>query len=294
MHESRPANLHGTLWVVTAAFWASDAFLLVAQSATVALPRGEAPGAVARLARRLASPWWALVPVASIVGAIFAIRTAGSTADALTWLALVAIPPLAAAALGWAMRGGRPALALLAAPLFALAWADRAGLAGEAAGVALAALSCVTLGVLLAAVAPHGWLKAGIVVMAVADAALVTAQLLQPANDVLNAAAPPAGLPQLQRALFGDAVIGYGDLFIAGVFGALVAAEARADRMAPLRAALLTLAIAAAFDLLFLTLDVLPATVPVALALIARELRNSRAATVSRGPEEPIGWKPQH
>jgi hypothetical protein len=279
---------------MTTAFWASDAFLLAAQSAAVALPRGGAPGAVATLARRLASPWWALVPVASIVGAIFAIRAAGSTADALTWLALLAIPPLAAVALGWAMRGGRPALALLVAPLFALAWADRTGLAGEAAGVVLAALSCVTLGVLLAAVAPRSLLKVGIVLMAAADAALVTAQLLQPANDVLNAAAPPAGLPQLQRALFGDAVIGYGDLFIAGVFGAIVAAEAGADRAAPLRAALTTLVLAAAFDLLFLVLDVLPATVPVALALIATELRNSRAATVSKGPEESIGWKPQH
>jgi hypothetical protein len=279
---------------MTSAFWASDAFLLAAQSATVALPRSDAPAAVVVLARRLASPWWALVPVASIVGAIFAIRAAGTTADALTWLALLAIPPLAAVALGWAVHGGRPALALLAAPLFALAWADRGGLAGEAAGVLLAALSCVTLGVLLTAVAPHGWLKAGIVLMAAADTALVTAQLLQPANEVLNAAAPPAGLPQLQRALFGDAVIGYGDLFIAGVLGALVAAEAPRDRTAPLRTALLTLAIAACFDLLFLVVDVLPATVPVALALIARELRNSRAATVSRGPEEPIGWKPQH
>ncbi len=277
---------------MTAAFWASDAFLLATQSATVALPRGAAPTWIAKLAQRLASRWWSLVPLASIVGAIFAIRAAGTTADALTWLALLAIPPLAAVALGWAMRGGRPALALAAVPLFALAWADRTGLAGEAAGVVLAALSCVTLGVLLAAVAPPGWLKVGIVLMAAADAALVTAQLLQPANDVLNAAAPPAGLPQLQRALFGDALIGYGDLFIAGVFGAVVAAQA--GRAASLRAALLVLAIAAGFDLLFLVLDVLPATVPVALALIARELRNSRAATVSEGREEPIGWKPQH
>ena len=94
----------------------------------------------------------------------------------------------------------------------------------------LSALSCVTLGVLLVAVAPRGWLKVGIVAMAAVDAYLVGTQLLQPANDVLNAAAPPAHLPQLQRALFGDALIGYGDLFVAGVFGAIVAAEQRARR----------------------------------------------------------------
>jgi hypothetical protein len=127
--------------------------------------------------------------------------------------------------------------------------------------------------VLLTAVAPRGWLKAGIVAMAVIDAYLVGTSLLQPANDVLNAAAPPAQLPQLQRALFGDALIGYGDLFVAGAFGAIVAAEEldRGRGRAPWRWALTVFALSAAFDLLFLVVDVLPATVPVALALLLRE-----------------------
>ncbi len=270
---------------MTLAFWASDACLLVAQSAVVALPR-DRPAWLDALARRLASRWWALVPLASIVVVVAAISAVGATADGIAWLALIAIPPLAAATLGWTMRGAHPALALLAIPLFGLAWADRAGggLAGEGAAVVLSALSCVTLGVLLVAVAPHGLLKVGIVLMAAVDAALVTAQLLQPANDVLNAAAPPVGLPQLQVAVFGDALIGYGDLFIAGVFGALVAAEGGRRGAS----ALLVLALAIAFDLLFLVLDVLPATVPVALALLVREAvhrrkkRNSRDATVSK------------
>lgn len=253
---------------MTLAFWASDACLVAVQSAVVALPRGRPPAPVRRLAERFASPWWALVPLASIVGVVAAIRMAGATADGLTWLALLAVPPLAAVALAATMRGGRPLLALLVVPLFALAWADGGALAGEGATVLLSALSCVTLGVLLAAVAPHGWLKVGIVVMAAVDAALVGAELLQPANDVLNAAAPPAALPQLQVALFGDALMGYGDLFIAGVFGALIAAEGRRRQG---RAALLVLALALCFDLLFLVVDVLPATVPVALALLLCE-----------------------
>jgi len=254
---------------VTLAFWASDAVLIGTQAAVVALPRGAAPAWAARLARRLRGRAWALVPLASIVGVVAAVRAAGATADGLAWLALLAVPPLAALALGGAMRGGRPALAALAAPLFALAWADRGGLAGEGAALALSALSCATLGVLLVAVAPRDWLKVGIVLMALVDAVLVGAELLQPANDVLNAAAPPAELPQLQRALFGDALIGYGDLFIAGVLGALVAEQdgARSQR----RVALLTLALAACFDALFLVLDVLPATVPVAAALLVHE-----------------------
>ena len=264
---------------VTLAFWLSDACLTATQAALVALPRAHAPARVEALARRFAGPWWALVPLASIVLVVGTIRLTGATADGLTWLALVAVPPLAASALGATMRGGRPPLALLAVPLFALAWASGDTLAGEGAATLLSALSCVTLGVLLAAVAPLGWLKAGIVAMAVVDAVLIGAELLQPAGDALNAAAPPAQLPQLQRALFGDAVLGYGDLFVAGVFGAIVAREGAGDRAAgpPWRWALLALALGLAFDLLFLVLDTLPATVPIAVALLLREwLRRRR------------------
>jgi len=265
---------------VTLGFWLSDACLVGVQGALVALPRARVPARVERLARRLSGRGWALVPLGSLLLVVVAIGAASAIADGLAWLALLAVPPLAAAALGATMRGARPALALLAVPLFALAWADRGGLAGEAAALALSALSCVTLGVLLAAVAPRGWLKAGIVAMALVDAYLVGTQLLQPANDVLNAAAPPAHLPQLQRALFGDALMGYGDLFVAALFGAIVAAERLADGRdrAPWGWALATFAIALAFDLLFLVLDVLPATVPVALTLLLRE-RERRART---------------
>ncbi len=258
---------------MTLGFWISDACLIGLQSALVALPRGRPPAVLERLAGRLAGRAWALIPLASIVLVVLAIRAAGATADGLTWLALIAVPPLAAAALGATMRGGRPPLALLALPLFALAWWRRDTLVGEGAAVLLTALSCVTLGVLLTAVAPRGWLKVGIVAMAAIDAYLIGAELLQPAADVLNAAAPPAQLPQLQRALFGDAVIGYGDLFVAGVFGAIVAAE-RVESPAggaPWRWALAVLALSAAFDLLFLVVDTLPATVPVAAALLLRE-----------------------
>ena len=76
---------------------------------------------------------------------------------------------------------------------------------------------------LLAAVTPPRWLAAGIVAMAVADTTLVVSDLLQRPNNALNAAHPAAGLPQLQNAVLGSAVMGYGDLFIAGVLGGLLA-----------------------------------------------------------------------
>ncbi len=246
-------------------FVPSDAGLLILQASVVVAPR-----AVSSFARldRLRGRGWALVPLASIVAVVFAIRYVSDTATGLTYLALVAVPILAAAALGWAMRGARRPMSLLVIPLFVLAWAERTSLIGQAGAALLAALSCVTLGVLLAAVTPPGWLKAGIVLMAAADSWLVITDLLQAPNATLIAAHPAAGLPQLQTVLFGTVSMGYGDLFVAALLGAVLAREVKLQRTA----ALMTLIIAAVFDLLFLVINELPATVPVALALIVVEL----------------------
>jgi hypothetical protein len=245
-------------------FVPSDAALLALQAGVVMAPR-EPPRAP--WLDRLHGPGWALVPIASIVIVIFAIRYVSDTATGLTYLALVAVPPLAAGALGWASRGSRPWAALIAIPLFILAWTSQGSLVGEGSAALLSALSCVTLGVLLAAVTPSGWLKVGIVLMAVADTWLVVSNLLQAPNATLVAAHPGAGLPRLQSEIFGTVSMGYGDLFVAALLGAVLAA----NRKRQLSAALLTLLFAALFDLLFLVISELPATVPVALALIAEE-----------------------
>ena len=258
-------------------FIPSDAGLLALQAAVVAAPRSiPRPAWLGRFHGR----GWAIVPIGSIVAVVFAIRYVSDTATGLTWLALIAVPLLAAAALGWAARGSRPWAALLVIPLFLLAWLDKNSLAGEASGALLSALSCVTLGVLLAAVTPPVWLKAGIVLMAIADSWLVVSDLLQAPNAALIAAHPPAGLPQLQSEIFGTVSMGYGDLFVAGVLGAVLAAQWRRQW----QAALLTLAIAAAFDLLFLVISELPATVPVALALLITEGWERVSAVTRRRP----------
>jgi hypothetical protein len=266
-------------------FLPSDAALLGLQAGLVLAPR---PVPRIRLFERLRGPGWALIPVGSIVLVIFAIRDVSDTATWLTYLALVAVPLLAAVALGWAMRGAKPVFAVGAIPLFVIAWVARTSLAGEAAGALLSGLSCVTLGMLLAAVTPPTWLKVGIVLMAGADAWLVISDLLQAPNATLAAAAPGAGLPQLQSEVFGSVTMGYGDLFVAAVLGAVLATNLRRQQAA----ALLTLLIAAAFDVLFLTVSELPATVPVALALIVVEIwprvsaarRRSRRADVTPQP----------
>jgi hypothetical protein len=226
------------------------------------------------------------VPVGSIVVVIFAIRYLSNTASFLTWLALIAVPLLAAAALGWGMRGSRPWAALFAVPLFVLAWATRTSLVGEGSAALLSALSCVTLGVLLSMVTPSRWLKAGIVLMACADTWLVVSDLLQAPNATLVAAHPPGGLPQLQSELFGSVSLGYGDLFVAALLGAVLAANRRRQGAG----ALLTLAIAGLFDLLFFAVNELPATVPVALALIVLQLP---ALSARRSRRRRAGATPQ-
>jgi hypothetical protein len=261
-------------------FAISISILGLLQAALVALPR---PWHSPWL-DRFRSPWWALVPALSIVFVIGVVALEGESATALSWLALVAVPPFAALALACLVRGGRPAWALAVVPLFALAWASPGSLAGETAATVLTALGCIGLGWLLVAVAPAVWLKLGIYAMAAVDTWFVATELLQGPNAVLTAAAP-AGLPRLQAVHFGEALMGFGDLFAAATLGCLLAVAAdgpesrhigdfQARRQ--LHAALLVAVLSLAFDLLFFAVDTLPATVPVALALALTEVNTKR------------------
>jgi hypothetical protein len=270
-------------------FAVSISILGLVQAALVALPKARPrPAWVARLG----SPWWALVPALSIVVVIGAIEIAPDAADALTYVALAAVPPLAAYALATLTRvrvsppytrvdadsrngdAGWLAPVSMVTALFVLAWASPDSLAGEAAATALSGLGCVTLGWLLVCGVPASWLRLGVYAMAVIDTVFVAADLLQGPNAVLNAAAPAADLPRLQAVHFGSALMGFGDLFVAALVGCLLAAEVtspRAPRGRPTSwqflAAALVATLALGFDLLFFAVDQLPATVPVALAL---------------------------
>jgi hypothetical protein len=255
-------------------FWLSIGTLSLLQAALVAAPRPPS----STVLERLQSRWWALVLPLSIVVVISAIALDSASARFLTYLALIAVPPLAAAALAWLLRDGRPPLSLLVIPLFALAWAAKGSLGGQTAALALSALACVTLGWLVACVVPPRWLKLGIYLMAVVDTYLVATDLLQGPNAVLNTVSPGAGLPPLQLASFGSALMGFGDLFVAATLGALLASNRRLQ----LRGAVLAAIIGIAFDLLFFAVSELPATVPIALTLVALELA-SRVSPERRG-----------
>jgi hypothetical protein len=261
-------------------FAVSIATLSLLQAVLVALPRPRPP-----FGWMPESPWWALVPAGSIVVVVFGIELLPDSADALAWLALFTVPPLAALALGTLLHGSRPAWALAAPPLFALAWAAQGSLSGEIAATALAALACISLGWLLVCVVPAAWLRWGIYAMAAVDAALVAAEILQGPSGVLIAA-DPGGLPRFQVLEFGAARMGFGDAFLAATVGCLLATPADGPETSKWRtfqarrqryAAVLVAVLGIAFDLLFFAFDTLPATVPVAVALAVVERRGGSA-----------------
>jgi hypothetical protein len=255
--------------------------LTAGQAACVALPAAGVP----RFLERFRGGAWALVLPLSIAVVIAAIDLAPSSADVLTWVALLLVPPGCALALGWAAHGARPPLALLAVPLLAVAWASQSSRVGQLATIALIGGSCVTIGRLLAGAAPMTLLKLGIVAMAITDSILVFGNELQAPNAVLVAASPGAGLPQLQSASFGGAGMGYGDFFAAAVVGGILAAEGRNQ----LAGALGLLVVSLAWDQLFLVVDTIPATVPPAIVLVAFEVVARAARPAPRPSARPSG-----
>ncbi len=251
------------------AFVAADAALVAAQAGLVAMPRDGLPSAARRLPRGARAPLTAFVVIAIVV----ANAEGPAIATALSRLAFVAVPALAAGALAWAARGARPALAILVAPVLALACLRAGRLDGDAAAAVLSTLSCVTLGRLLATAVPGLWLKAGLVVWAVYDAITVFSHPFVSPDAIIDAAVPAPGLPQLQVLDLHAASLGYADIFVAGVLGGVLAAEGR--RQWPVAVGLLGLS--GLFDLLFFAFSTLPATVPVAAATLISEFRGTRA-----------------
>jgi hypothetical protein len=259
-----------------------DTFVLdSAQALCVALPAAGIPAVLLRLGGR----GWALVAPLSVVLSVAAIGAATASADAFTWIALLLVPPGCALALGWAMHGARPWLALAVVPLLVAALAGPDDPLGRVARLALIVGSVATAGRLLAGAAPLWYLKAGVVAMAVIDAVFIFGDFFGEENAAFNAAVPAAGLPRLQVADIGDVSTDYGDYFVAGLVGAILAAE----RKPQLVAAVATLAAAQAFNQLFLVVDSLPGTVPPTVVLLGFEAwrRRTQPPALRRHAHEP-------
>jgi hypothetical protein len=242
----------------------TDTFVLdAAQALCVALPAAGIPAFLLRLAGR----GWALVAPLSVVVSVVAIAAATASADVLTWIAFLLVPVGCALALGWAAHGARPWLAIAIVPLLAAALAGPDDALGRAARLLMIVGSCVTVGRLLAGGTPLLYLKLGVVAMAVIDAVFIFGDLWGEQNAAFNAAVPAEGLPRLQVADVGDVSTDYGDYFVAGLVGGVLAAERRPQAIA----AVATLAAAQAWNQLFLVVDSLPGTVPPAVVMLAFE-----------------------
>ena len=248
-------------------YFESDTALLdAAQALCVGLPAAGLPLWLARLRGR----GWSLVAPLSVVATVVAISLTAASADVLTWTALLLVPPGCALALGWAAHGARPWMAVLVVPLLAAAVIAPDDPVGRIARLALIVGSVVTLGRLLAGVAPLLLLKAGVVAMATIDAVFIFGDYFGDENVQFNAAAPAGDLPRLQVAHIGDVSTDYGDYFVAGLVGGILAA----DRSPQAIAAVSTFVAAQAFNQLFAVVDSLPGTVPPALVMLAFSLRN--------------------
>ncbi|HZV75499.1 MAG TPA: hypothetical protein VFF79_17450 [Conexibacter sp.] len=213
--------------------------------------------------RALRHPLFAALPLLALVGVVFWLRAAPAGAATLAEIALLGVPLLALIA---AARTGLVALALVVAMVVVTLHSNQS-LAGQVAALGLIAASCMVLGALLVEVTPPRWLGAGIAATAAVDLVLVASGLLTPASIALNSAGVTESLPQLQRVELGPLTMGYADLFLPALVGALLATRVRTRRWV----ALLTLCFALAAGLVFLVADRLPATVPVALALLVVE-----------------------
>jgi hypothetical protein len=231
--------------------------LATIQGALVALPR---PLADARLAR-LRSPAWALAGPGSLLVGTFGVLAVPSLASGLAILAAVATPVLAFIAVVAVIHGGRRELLLVPVALAAVAL-GASGLAAQLAATLLTALGCLTLGAAIARLTPTRWLQVGVLAMAVIDVLLIVLGIGQQATALLGNALSGAE-PAFHRAELGPIRKDYPDLVLAAVLGGVVAGRASQRRTAVLVGLLAT-----ANGGLFAFADILPATVPLVLALI--------------------------
>lgn len=221
-----------------------------------------------------------LLPLALLGAGVGIVQGFSRGADALTTLAAVATPLLAAIVArvrGWPF----PWLAVpVAAASYVYAWRGGKSLGVDAAEVVLIACACLTGAALIGALAPRRALAAGLVLLVVLDVVLVWGdRQVAPTTVALHAAHPPAlGLPgvravpllSLQEIHFGSALMGWLDLLAPAVLASLVPSGRTRVRVA---AALATTCAALLWGLLLFldATDLVPATVPVlaGLAVVA-------------------------
>lgn len=243
------------------------AVLVLLQAAAVAVVRD--PAGLPRIARH---PLVGLLPLAAIGGLVVVLGAVPGAVDAATALAAFAVPPLALFAALHVRRWAVP-LALLSPLVWLFAWRAPVSAWTDLAGDLLIVLAAAALGRLTGWVAPRAALAAGVLIATAVDIWQVLTVQVAPVAQALAAAAPPRGLPGLQQLEMAGASMGWGDAYLAALVGAIVAASVRATVVATVATAVAGLAL----GMLFGVLDLLPATVPAAVGLLAAGAVEHRA-----------------
>jgi hypothetical protein len=255
--------------------------MATAQGLTVSLcgsGRAEAAGAAfARAGAEVRSRRWALAilaPPLIFVAMVALLSQHPDAAQIVLQIASVGVPTLAAFATKSLLRRGWPAIvfALLAA---ALLWSDE--LVGQVATLALLVLSCVAIGSVVPRLGHPTALAAGAAALAVADVILI---LLGPVGAAANAidSVHLGHLPSFGEAVVGTVHMGYGDLAIAGIAGAIAARRPGGAS----RVGFLTLVLFLAEAALLAGPTDYPATIPVVGALGLDALWRLRPALAGR------------
>ncbi|MDX6377220.1 MAG: hypothetical protein QOE98_1523 [Gaiellaceae bacterium] len=222
-----------------------------------------------------------LIPLVAIGGVALLIAERPSLAQQATDLAAIVTP---IAALGGLVAFRVRSLALLAPVLYVVAWKGD-GRPAQIATDLLIVGAAASLAWLTGTVAPRGGLIIGILAASVVDVyQVVVSEQVQVASRALSAAQPPAGLPRLQELVWGGASMGWGDAYLAGLLGVVVAGSALRVRLI---AAGAVFVVGVPFGFLFYVLDTLPATVPVAVALLIALVVD---ATVHESQEGRSSW----
>lgn len=241
------------------------------EGALVLLPRS-AP--FPRLARLRSPAWTALLPVSILVGTFYLLVAPG-LASPTVLAAAVTTPLLAFIAVVAVVRARRAVLPVAAVAGALAIWAT--GMGGHVGTGIVTALACLTVGAALQRLIPGRWLMLGVVAMSVVDIALLLSGPGYHQTALLAAAQNNFHGPRFTGARLGGTTIGYPDLFLAALLG-----SALAGRRAQLWAAGLLTALAVGYDSMLSPGRLLPATVPIALTLLAvagaRHLRRGSAA----------------
>ncbi len=243
--------------------------LCVAQSLAVLVPR--ASPAVPALGRHRVL---GLIPLLAIGGAVLMMSAKPELAQQATDLATFATP-VAFLAGAFAFRLRSPWV--LAPVLYLLAWKGH-GDVHDGAVDALIVGACGAFAWVTGIVAPRRALAIGILVATAVDVYQVLATTtVAVVAHALTAAVPPSTLPHLQEAIWRGASMGWGDVYVAALLGTVVAGLSLPRRLAVM-ATVTVAGLANGFT--FLSLDLIPATVPVAAGvLVAARLGALRATT---------------